>query len=145
MTKLGLRIRRILATSGCLCLFAMSIAPSIAAACEGEGGGGFVTFAFNPPELKWKTKETTAKKLEIKVVPGSDGVKLVKQKTNDETDFEPKDPNGCMGKTVLTPCIVEIKRKTTAKILLKWYQFEYEDETTHHNFNELTAVSLEAE
>jgi hypothetical protein len=95
--------------------------------------------------LKWKSKETGAKKLEIKVVPGSDAVKLLKQKTNDETDFETKDPNSCLGKAFTKPCAVEISRKTTTYTSLRWYQFEYEDETIHHNFNELTAVSLEGQ
>jgi hypothetical protein len=116
------------------------------ASIVGEGEGkGFVGFAFSPAELRWKSKETTAKKLEIKVLPGSDAVKLLTQKTNDATDFEVKDPNGCFGKTFTAPCSVEIKRKTTTVTGVKFWEFEYEDESRHLTFKEPFAVDLKGE
>lgn len=117
------------------------LSPSIAAACE--GGGGFVGFAYSPSELKWASKEATSKKLEIKVLPGSDPVKLLSQKTTDATDFEAKDPNGCFGKTFTAPCSVEIRRKTTTVTGLKFWEFSYEDEASHLTFNQTKAVDLE--
>ncbi len=111
---------------------------------EGEGGG-FVGFAFVPSELKWAAKETKAKKLEIKVVPGSDAVKLLTQSTNDPTDFEVKDPNKCFGKTFTAPCSIEVNRKTTTKTGLKFWEFTYEDESRHLKFTNPFAVDLKGE
>ena len=121
-------------------LIILIIGPGVATACE---GGGFVGFAYSPAELKWKSKETGAKKLEIKVTPGSDPVRLVSQKTSDETDFETKDPSGCFGKSFLAPCSVEVRRKTTTVTGLKFWSFEYEDEADGLIFNEPKAVDLE--
>ena len=124
-------------------LLSVQLAPSIALACEGGGEEGIVDFNYKPTELKWASKETTSKKLEIILISGSDPVKLLSQKTTDETDFEPKDPNKCFGKSFVSPCSVEIRRKTTTVTGLKFWEFEYEDETTHATINRPKAVDLE--
>jgi hypothetical protein len=150
---------RVFAVATCLCFCVIPLAPAlvgVAAACEGGGEEEEhkeeekekekgVGFAYSPSELKWKSKETGAKKLEIKVIPGSDPVKLIKQKTTDETDFETKDPNKCFGKTFTAPCSVEISRKTTTVTGLKFWEFEFEDEIGHHVFNQPKAVDLEGQ
>lgn len=100
-------------------------------------------FAYSPSELKWGSKDTSSKKLEIKVVPGSDPVKLLSQKTTDETDFEAKDPNGCFGKTFVSPCSIEIRRKTTTFTGLKFWEFSYENEASKATVNIPKAVDLE--
>jgi hypothetical protein len=141
--KLRLRsTQRVLALCVSLSCGILPLAPGIAAACEG-GGGGFIGFAYSPSELKWASKEATAKKLEIKLLPGSDPIKLLTQKTTDPTDFETKDPNGCFGKSLTAPCSTEIKRKTTTVTGLKFWEFEFEDEADHHTFNEPKSVDLE--
>ena len=88
-------------------------------------------------------KNTTEKEIKIELVAGSDPVKLLTQKTTDATDFETKDPNGCFGKSLTSPCSTKIKRKTTTLTGLKFWEFEFEDEADHHTFNEAKAVDLE--
>ncbi len=125
------------ATAAPLIVSATAAIPAMASS------GGFVGFAFSPSELKWASKEATSKKLEIKLLPGSDPVTLLSQKTTDETDFETKDPNGCFGKSLASPCSIEIRRKTTTVTGLKFWEFSYEDETSKVTFNEPKAVDLE--
>ncbi len=149
MTTHRLIQKRVLAVCIGLCLLLITLAPGIAAACEGageEGKEGFVGFGYSPGELKWTSKETTAKKAEIKVVPDSDPLNLIKPQTNDETDFETKDPNKCFsGKPFEAPCTFEIKRKTTALTSLKFWGFEWEDEIGHHKYILATAIDLEGQ
>jgi hypothetical protein len=126
------------AAAGSMIVSATAATPAMA-----SSGGGFVGFAFSPSALTWASKESTSKKLEIKLLPGSDPVKLLSQKTTDETDFETKDPNGCFGKSLVSPCSVEIRRKTTTVTGLKFWEFSYEDEASKVTFNEPNAVDLE--
>jgi hypothetical protein len=118
-----------------------SMIVSATAATPAMASSGAVLWGFSPTELKWGSKEKTCKKLEIK--EAGDAVMLISQKTTDETDFEVKDPNKCFGKSFVAPCTIEVCRKTNTVTGLKFWEFEYEDETTKTKSNEPKAVDLE--
>jgi hypothetical protein len=58
------------------------------------------------------------------------GAIQLSQSTTDETDFEPSDPNGCIGKS-LTTCKIKVTRKTATVTGMKKYILEWEDEADH--------------
>ncbi len=116
---------------------------SATAATPAMASSGVVIWAFSPPGgLKWASKEKTCKEIEIKQLAG-DPTKLISQKTTDETDFEVKDPNKCFGNSFVKPCKIQVCRKTNTVTGLKFWEFEYEDETTKTKSNEPKAVDLE--
>ena len=129
-----LRIRGTMAICIVLSLLASWAMPGVAIACEGageeknEGPGELIEFGFRPGDITWLSKEKGSKNETIELLKGE--VKLLKQSTNDEKDFEATDPNGCMGKSLVlfTPCTVVIKRKTEAVTGVKRYVLEYEEE-----------------
>lgn len=119
------KLRPLLAACISLCLLVMPLVPSIAAACEG-GGSEPILIRWDPGDLTWLGGHKENMNETILDLKGK--IKLLKQSTSDETDFEATDPNSCMGKT-LTSCTVVIKRKTTTATGIKHYQLEYEEES----------------
>lgn len=105
---------------------AMPFSASVACACEG-GGNELVVLGWKPGDLTWLSGNKENMNETIGIIHGK--VKLLKQSTTDETDFEPTDPNSCMGKSLTSSCTVVIKRKTLTMTGVKRYVLEYEEES----------------